>query len=209
MLNQTYRSVIGYYVVGIITNLLNWFLNTNTKLNIQQSTFVSIYIIGSILLYISDILFAKSKFIMKNYKGISNYYGIIPYSDIGSRLKWLISSLHQKYIFRFIVTIIIDTIIGLQLLTYIINQLDKYDIITKWKYRNLVVAALVASFTFFLYLGTLRFEWAYEHRENNLMNILVAVWLSIAIISVTNISNSDSNKNGYWRTYPIKYILKV
>jgi len=198
--HEQQRGIFGYLGSAFIANIVNVLLSKYTTLSVQQTTFISIYIIGNIILYSMDILFAKENFNLDNYKGISQFYGKIPYNDITTRLKWLGESLYQKYFFRFFITVILDTIIGLSLLKYSIDTLDKYEILNKWKYRNYIVASVVATFTYFLYLSTLRFKWAYEHKENPTMNILVMIWLSLAIlITVDEKSNNSINTNNKWR----------
>lgn len=195
------RGIFGYIGSAFVANFVNLLLSKYTTLTVQQSTFVAIYIIGNLFLYSIDILFAKEKFNITNYNGIVNYYGPVPYMDISTRLKWLGHSLYQKYFFRFIVTVILDTIIGLSLLNFTIDRLDKYEILKDWKYRNYVVAAIVATFTYFLYLSTLRFKWAYEYKENPLMNILVMVWLSLAILIIVDEKTTTYKniQNQKWR----------
>lgn len=195
------RGIFGYLGSAIIANLLNTFLSKYTQLSIQQSTFMSIYVFGNVILYSFDILFAKEKFNLATYKGTSPYYGVVPYEDIVTRIKWLGESLYQKYIFRFLATVILDTIIGLSLLRFTIDKLDQFEIFKTWKYRNIIVATIVSAITYLLYLSTLRFKWAYEYKEQPIMNILVMVWLTLAIlITVSNVPSKDSvPENLRWR----------
>jgi len=200
--SEQQRGIFGYIGSALVANFVNLLLSKYTTLTVQQSTFVAIYIIGNLFLYSIDILFAKENFNLVNYKGIETYYGPVPYSDVVTRLKWLGQSIYQKYFFRFIITVILDTIIGLSILNFTIDKLDKYEILKTWKYRNYIVAAIVAAFTYFLYLSTLRFKWAYEYKENPLMNILIMVWLSLAILIIvdekTN-QNNTKNQTLKWR----------
>ena len=191
------RSAFGYLGSALIANLLNNVLSKYTALSVQQTSFISIYIVGNIILYSYDILVAKQNFFLESYKGIKNYYGAVAYSDVATRLKWLGQSFYQKYIFRFVITVILDTIIGLSLLKYTIQKLDDFDILKTWKYRNIIVATAVSALTFFLYLSTLRFKWAYEYKENILLNIIVMVWLSIAILIKVNDGKMPTNTS--WR----------
>lgn len=195
------RGIFGYLGSAVIANILNTFLSKYTQLSIQQSTFMSIYVFGNVILYSFDILFAKEKFNLATYKGISPFYGVVPYTDIQTRLKWLGQSLYQKYIFRFLATVILDTIIGLSLLRFTIDKLDQFEIFKTWKYRNIIVATIVSAITYLLYLSTLRFKWAYEYKEQPIMNILVMVWLTLAIlITVSNVPSKDSvPENLRWR----------
>jgi hypothetical protein len=199
--NEQQRGIIGYIGSAFIANFINVLLSKYTTLTVQQSTFVAIYMFGNLFLYSIDIMFAKENFNLSNYNGITNYYGPVSYMDISTRLKWFGHSLYQKYFFRFIITVVLDTIIGLSLLNFTIDTLDKYEILKNWKYRNYVVATIVATFTYFLYLSTLRFKWAYEYKENSLMNILVMVWLSLAILIIVDEKTTTYKniKNQKWR----------
>lgn len=195
------RGIFGYMGSAVIANLLNTVLSKYTKLTIQQSTFVSIYMIGNVILYSFDILFAKEKFNLATYNGASPYYGFVSYKDFSTRLKWLGESLYQRYFFRFLATVVLDTIIGLSLLRFTITKLDQFEILKTWKYRNIIVATIVSAITYLLYLSTLRFKWAYEYKDEPIMNILVMVWLTLAIlITVSNTKTTDAtSENIPWR----------
>lgn len=195
------RGIFGYIGAALVANYANVLLSKTNKLTITQSSFLAIYVFGNLIVYSFDILFAKEKFYLSSYKGVSSYYGEVPYTDINTRGFWLINSFYQKYFFRFLVTVVIDVIIGLNLLQYTVSKLDQLDILTKWKYRNLVVAAIVSAFTYFLYLGTLRFEWAYQYKENTTMNILVMIWVSLALLIYATSPNvlNKNNTSIRWR----------
>lgn len=186
------RGFFGYLVAGVISYYLNIFLSKTTSLTVTQTSFISIYVIGNLILYSTDILFAKEKF------NIENVYKKVDYNDISTRFNWLIHSLYQKYFFKFLATVIIDTIIGLTVLKLVIEKLDELNILKDWKYRNYFVAFIVATFTYILYLSTLRFKWAYSHEDNIILDILVMVWVSIIIlIAATNRNIFQTNVN--WR----------
>jgi len=198
--NEQGRGIFGYIAAAIIVNYINIYLSKVTKLTLTQSTFISIYIIGNIIVYSSDILFAKESFYLDNYNGVKDFVGKVPYTDISTRAKWLANSFYKKYFFRFLVTVVIDTIIGITLLKYTIKKLDDLNILTTWKYRNYIIATIVSAFTYFLYLSTLRFKWAYQYDENILMNILVMVWVSLALLISASTNPVLSNNNSVkWR----------
>jgi len=195
------RGIFGYISAAILANYLNVYLSTITKLSVTQSSFLSIYIIGNLIVYSSDILFAKKTFYIDRYKGVANYVGDVPYTDFSTRGYWLLTSFYKKYFFRFLVTVVIDTVIGLTLLKFTIKKLDDLEILMKWKYRNYVVAAIVSAFTYFLYLSTLRFKWAYQHEENPIMNILVMIWVSLALLVSASMNPIllSTNNTPKWR----------
>jgi len=186
------RGIIGYLVACTISYYINIALSRTTKLSVTQSSFLSIYVIGNILLYSFDILFSKEKFF------INNKYQEVAYSELKTRGLWLLKSLYQKYFFRFLVTVIIDTIVGLTILKIVIDKLDELKILKEWKYRNYVVAFIIATITYILYLSTLSFKWAYNHEETIILDILVMAWLSIVIlIAATNRGLFEKKVN--WR----------
>ena len=171
----------------IIANLLNYILNIGFGLNIQQSTGISLYFVGNILGYILDLLFAKKNLYLKDIYGKT-----IKVKDFNDRIKFLLLSFIDKYFIKFIILCVIDTIIGLILLKYTIILLDQYKILVNFKYRNLIVALLIPSITFFLYVNQLRFEWAYEYKENFLLNILMYMWLTIVLLFAINLNYDNS-----------------
>ena len=170
-----------------MANLLNIFLNTNLQMNIEKSTFLSLYLFGNIIAYSLDILFAKEKLF------VNGKYGKVPLNDYSTRTKFLFSSFFNKYFARYMILGIIDSIIGLILLKFIINTLNKYEILTEFKYRDVLVAAFVVSFTYQLYLNHLRFDWAYEYNENFLLNIIIYIWFTLIILIVVRTDNSFIN----------------
>lgn len=195
------RGIFGYLSAAILAYYLNIYLSRISTLTVTQSTFLSIYVVGNLIVYSSDILFAKKSFSLPLYNGVKNYVGEVPYTDFSTRGYWLLTSFYKKYFFRFLITVVIDTIIGLSLLKFTIKKLDELEIFMKWKYRNFVVAAIVSAFTYFLYLSTLRFKWAYHDEENPLMNILVMIWVSLALLvsASTNPLLVSTNNTPKWR----------
>lgn len=172
------KGILTSAVSFSIANLLNVFFNKNLQIGIQKSTFISMYLIGNILAYSLDVVFAKEKLY------INNRYGNISLNNYNARLNFLIKSFFSKYFIRFMILTIIDSIIGLTLLKFLIKLMDKYEILIDWKYRDLLIAAVVVSFTYNLYLNQLRFDWAYEYKENYLLNILIYIWFTLIILIV-------------------------
>ena len=151
----------------IIANLLNYILNIVLGINIQQSTGFSLYFVGNILGYIMDLLFAKRKVYLKDKNGNPKLV-----DNFNDKIKFVLLSFIDKYFIKFVILCIIDTIIGLVLLKYCIDILDKHKILMNFKYRNLLVALVIPTITFFLYVNQLRFDWAYEYKENFLLNVI-------------------------------------
>ena len=188
------RGMIGYILAIIIANTFNIIISNTTTLTIEESTFISMYLIGSVIVYTSDILIAKDNFYIDGkLKYVSHY-------DISTRFNWFIHSFADKYFFRFLMTVIIDTIVGISILKYSIYTLDDAKILTKWKYRNYLIVFFISIFTYVLYLSTLRFDWAYSDDENVMLNILVIAWVSLAILissKTTHMSSTVKWRNLY------------
>jgi|TARA_B110000259_G_scaffold188275_1_gene246145 hypothetical protein len=169
-------------------NVLNIFLNTSMEMNIQKSTFLSLYLFGNIFAYSLDIMFAKEKLF------VNNKYEKVPLTDYSTRSKFLISSFFNKYFARYMILGIIDSIIGLILLKFFINLMNKYELLMDWKYRDVIIASFVVAFTYQLYLNHLRFDWAYEYKENFLLNIIIYIWFTLIILIVVRTDTTFKNE---------------
>lgn len=173
----------------IVANVLNIFLNVGLGLNIQQSTGLSIYVVGNLVGYVLDLLFAKRKLYMKDENGKPKLI-----KNFNDRVIFLLFSFYSKYFFKFLILCIIDTAIGLILLKYAILMLDKHKILVDFKYRNLLLALIIPAITFGLYVNQLRFNWAYEFKENLILSIIMYMWLTIILLFTINI-NHDVMEN--------------
>jgi hypothetical protein len=173
----------------IVANVLNIFLNVGLGLNIQQSTGLSIYVVGNLVGYVLDLLFAKRKLYMKDENGKPKLI-----KNFNDRVIFLLFSFYSKYFFKFLILCIIDTAIGLILLKYAILMLDKHKILVDFKYRNLLLALIIPAITFGLYVNQLRFNWAYEFKENLVLSIIMYMWLTIILLFTINI-NHDVMEN--------------
>ena len=181
------KGMITSVISFSAANVLNIFLNTNLQMDIQKSTFLSLYLFGNILAYSLDIVFAKEKLF------VNNKYGKVPLNDYSTRTKFLANSFFNKYFARYMILGIIDSIIGLILLKFLINLMNKYELLMDWKYRDVIIAAFVVTFTYQLYLNHLRFDWAYEYNENFLLNIIIYIWFTLIILIVVRTDTSFNN----------------
>ena len=167
----------------IIANILNYILNIGFGINIQESTGISLYLIGNILGYVLDILFAKKNLYLIDKNGNPKLI-----DNFNDKIKFVLLSFIDKYFIKYVILCVIDAIIGLILLKYCIEILDENKILLNFKYRNLIVALLIPTVTYFLYVTDLRFDWAYEYNENFLLNVLMYVWLTIVLLFAVNIN---------------------
>ena len=175
----------------IIANILNYILNIGFGINIQESTGISLYLIGNILGYVLDILFAKKNLYLIDKNGNPKLI-----DNFNDKIKFVLLSFIDKYFIKYVILCVIDAIIGLILLKYCIEILDENKILLNFKYRNLIVALLIPTVTYFLYVNDLRFDWAYEYNENFLLNVLMYVWLTIVLLFAVNINyNTQKTSN--------------
>ena len=63
------------------------------------------------------------------------------------------------------------------------------------KIITLLVALIIPTITFFLYVNQLRFDWAYEYKENFLLNVLMYVWLTIVLLFAINLNYDTISKS--------------
>ena len=188
------RGMVVSTMSGVLSNTLNALL-LKTGINTLTSSFLSLVVFGNLFSYSSDILFAKEKFSIPNYKGKKDYFGYVPYKDIGVRFKWLLSSVYKKFFLRYLITIIIDSIIGLTILEFVIDKLDEKELFMKQKVlRNAAVGGMVAIVTFILYVNKLRFQWAYKSQEDPIMNTIILMWLTLLIVIYLGFKIQEYNR---------------
>lgn len=172
-------SIVSGTTAGLLTAL-----GVNLGLSAPVSSAVFLYGVGNVLSYMLDILFAKRAF-----NGAE-----VPYSAVGQRLVIFAESLFTVQFFRFVITAIIDCLVGIALLKASIKYMNEHDILTGFKHRDTVVSVAIATFTFVLYVNTLRFDWAYSQTKNLTTDLIVYMWVSIALLMFTlTYLMSDSN----------------
>lgn len=191
---EKWRGLFMSLVSNIFANGLNFALTTFVGLPIMASTVLSLQVFNNLLGYILDILFAKRAFRLRSYNGIADYRGPVPYSDLATRGKWLLRSFVSKQFFRYLITILIDIVVTLLVMRWAIRELDKRKIMMDFKYRNLLLAVVVATLSFFLYVNVLRFEWAYLDDEQPVFNLMVMMWVTLAVSLYAATSATDQDK---------------
>lgn len=144
------------------------------------STILTFYIFGSLIAYSLDILFAKQSFIIGRIGDLGKKTAMIPYSDLLFRIRWLFKSFFSMTFYRFIITVVIDTLIGIAILSSILNVLNSSGV--HFWLRDTIIAGLVALVTFILYNNVLRFDWAYKDQSNPIIDIMVLMWASLVIL---------------------------
>jgi len=196
--SEKIRGAITSVVSGGVSGSMNLMGVTLLGLSGPMSAFLMLYVFGSMFGYSVDILFAKQNFTIKK-KGQAPFTSAVPYTDFKTRALWLVASLIDRHFFRFVITVIIDTLIGITMLQALIRYFDDENILTDFAYRDMLLAGAVAIITFFLYTNVLRFDWAYSDADSPLMNVLVLMWVGMVLmvyaVFYSIISNqSDSRK---------------
>lgn len=181
--NEKIRGAITSVVSGGVSGGMNALGVSVLNLSAPMSALVMLYIFGSIFGYSVDIMFAKKHFTIKRgYRGTKPYSGPVPYTDIGTRALWLLASVIDKHFFRFVITVIIDTLIGIAILQALIKYANDKEFLMDFAFRDMFIAGAVSVFTFFLYNNVLRFDWAYNDQESPLMNVLILMWVAIVLM---------------------------
>lgn len=172
-------------------------LGTYMGLDPTLSVLVSVYLLGNAVAYVGDIMFAKEKFANLDGRSSSSpSERVIPYDAYMQRLTWLLKSFTDRYFYRFVITVVLDTLVGISIIRASIDFLDDHDVLTEFMWRDLFVTGLVSVFTFFLYTNVLRFDWAYRSDTDLTMDMVVLVGMIVVmtVFALTYRSRGD-NKN--------------
>ena len=171
--------VINEKVLGGLTSAVSgsaagglMFLGVQMGLSAPTSSAVFLYGVGNLLAYTLDVMFAQRSPGGKE----------VPYSAVAARFRYFLNSLVTPQFLRFIVTVIIDSLVGIALLKAAIKYMDTNDILTGFKYRDAITSILIAFFTFVLYVNTLRFDWAYGGKGGLTLDFIVFMWASMALL---------------------------
>ena len=138
------------------------------------SVLVFTYVLGGLLGYSLDIMVAKRDF---GTEGVP-----LPYADLAARGKWLLRSFGRRYFFRFVVTIIIETLTTLAMIGAVLRSMDAHRLLTDWPLRDAAVALTTAFVNFWLFGNVLRFDWAYREVENPVLNVVVLLWMALSAL---------------------------
>ena len=172
------RGLVTSIFSGGIAALLH-FLGINVfGLSLEASTLIFMNIFGTINGYVFDILFAKRDFMIGG-----GTIAPLPYTELGKRFKWLMQSFVRKQFYRYLVTGLIEAMVGIAVLKAFVKYLDDRNILVGFKYRNTLAAMLVAVFLFLFFVNILRFDWAYRDDDEPILNIIVLMWAAIVLMA--------------------------
>lgn len=159
-------------VSGTTAMLLNAFGIAVLGLNPLVSTALFGHVIGSLLSYSLDILFAKKDF------------GLVPlpYSAFLKRAGWLLRSFRKRFFYRYLITVLIETLTSLLILGALIAWMDRHRVGTAYPaMRDTLAAVAAVVFVFVLFGNVLRFDWAYCEVEQPLLTMVVLAWVAITV----------------------------
>ena len=140
------------------------------------SAVVFLYLFGSVLGYSFDIVFAKERFLLHGQDVV------LPYTELSRRARWLVRSFASKKFMRFLIVILIESLIGIAMLRTAIREADRRGWLVGSVWRDAGLAVFVSVFNFFLFSNVLRFDWAYQDGEQPMMNLVVLMWASIVLM---------------------------
>jgi len=163
------KLLIKSSLITLISGVLAWgihFLSMFLGMPERTSSIITFYIIGSFISYILDIIFVRS-----------------------NTCNWLLKSFLSGVFFRFIIIVILDTVVAITLFHYLLEILDNMKF--HFPYRDTICSAIVSVITFFLYTNTLRFDWAYQENPSPVINIMV---LSLTVIALMIFANTSKRR---------------
>ena len=199
------RGLVMSLLSGVAANALNLFGTRVLGLSVQVSSAIFLQAVGNVLGYTLDILFAKSVFTVQ--RGGARVEGHVPYGDLATRVRWLLRSFVGRQFFRFLITVIIDTLVSLALLNWAIRAMDRHAVLTEFRYRNVIAAGAIAVGTFFLYSNILRFDWAYSDADVPVFNVIVLMWVTLVLV-ITAVTYPSPSPEGAPSPSPAEFANK-
>jgi hypothetical protein len=173
------RGMVTSIVAGVLATGLNYAGVVAMGLNPLVSTALFGHIVGSVISYSLDILFAKTHFRIRSSQPIVQ----VPFSHIGVRAKWWLRSFKKPQFLRFIIVLIIETLTALALLAAIIRTCDQNQWAMKYRdVRNFALALLAGIIVFLMFGNMLRFDWAYSEDGNLHLTASMLMWMSLSVM---------------------------
>lgn len=164
------RGMLVSTATSVLANGINVFFQSVLGFNPLISSALVLQVGAGLVVYVLDILVAKENFNGRH----------VAYTEVRKRLKWLIRSFLQPVFFKYIITVIIDTLTFIEILRAVLQVLDENNI--RFRFRNEICAALLSAGSFILYVNATRFNWAYnDGGENSIMNIIMLLWVTLTI----------------------------
>lgn len=196
-------TVFGLFHVATI--LLKW--------NPIIATVIIYSLIGNLLSYVVDILFAKTTF------KIHGQVQRVKFSNFRTRAHWLLKSFIRAPFAKFIIVGIIETFTVLMILDTFIDMSNKSKLLMDhYILRNTFLSIMAVAIVFLLFGNILRFDWAYSDADSFHLTANMLMWVSITILffiihkklrAIEKISSETQQQNqnepkhelaGTWRT---------
>lgn len=169
-LSEKTKGAITSVVSGSLSSLAHMLGVSAFNMSAPVSAFWFLYVFGNVLSYSMDIVFAKEKFF------IHGRYVVVPHRDLMARLHILARYLVSHQTWKFAISALLDTLLGLIIIVNLIKILDHERIFQQYaKWRNAAIALAVPTFTFFLFVNILRFNWAYKHTSSTELTVLIVL----------------------------------
>lgn len=162
------RGIVTSLVTGVIMQTLTYVFMTNNS-NKEIVLYILI-IIGNLLSYSMDILFAKDKL-----NGVS-----ISYYDLNTRLRYLLEKMVSYQIVKFFILVCIDLITISWIYKKASEFLDRKKV--QFKHRDQILLFCITALLFLLYGNILRFKWVYAEKTNQSLDAIIIAIFSILIL---------------------------
>jgi hypothetical protein len=172
------RGILTSVISGSIAMGLNYMGVVALGMNPLVSTAIFAQVLGSVLSYSFDILFAKTHFRIR----ADQPTVIVPFSHLGVRTRWWLRSFKRPQFMRFIIVMIIETLTALAILAACIRTADRHEWAAK-KYRdvrNFLLALVVGVVVFLMFGNMLRFDWAYSEDGSLHLTASMLMWMSLS-----------------------------
>ena len=177
------RGAVTSSITGSTAIGLNFAGVAVLGLSAPLSALIFLYVGGGFLGYCFDILFAKRSFVTtSSNKGAVRIPVPVPYDHLGRRARWLLRSFAHRSFYRFVVTLIIETLTSLAMLGALIRYMDSRRVLPHWRFRDATAAVLVGITNFLLFGNILRFDWAYNELDQPVMNFVVLAWMALVLV---------------------------
>lgn len=163
------RGAVASIISGIVANGVNTWLIL-VGVDAMVSTAIVLQLFGNVLTYTLDVMIAKREF----------YGEPVSYLDLGKRFSWFLRSLVGPPIHKFVVAALIEASIVYIGLKGAREFCDSHDIV--FRLRDPILAALIASLTFVLFMNILRFNWVLEERQSLIMDVVILAWMGVSVL---------------------------
>jgi hypothetical protein len=172
------RSTIANSTITVLSYIIrNFMITQNNTVAYFADNFFKV-----LMTYVVDICFVQKKF------KVNDKLKTIPYSNILARKNYIFN---QEIFYKFIIIMIIATIINDNLYKYVNNHLKKNNKLqfTDSKFislRNITIQILINGFSTLMFVNIMKFKWAYIDYDDMYLTIIILLWFSLSILISVN-----------------------